>query len=161
MSGKAPPPSRITGTVPVGECVCKVPIPHPSPYRHTCVRCGYAIAERWESNDANLAAFFDRLEETFPSWPTVPEWWQRLRLQCEARELAGRRAFGLRYLDRDNIRETREEIADAVLYPYFHQLAEIRHGEDVEIDVLLDVVQHLGKAFAGLDRLTAKHRGAP
>lgn len=141
------------------SCGCEQPVRHPTPMRrHTCVKCGLQMDPAWESNDANLMAFTNRLTDC----QTVPPTIASFIAHCEAREKAGRDHFGFLYLKRDNIAEGLEEACDLGLYPYLDILQAKRRGEDGEdgIDLALTVAYHASQAYDALLRLRERRGGA-
>lgn len=149
--------------------ICKCPKPEPAVNpRHegTCVKCGYSMAP-FDQSDENFAAFWERIESSYPGWQFVgyepPDEHQTLRLQTTHRELAGRTQFGYDYLqpERDNFREAREELADALIYLYLETLKNRRDGDDPEWDVVLEIADDLLSAYGKLNQLKHKHRGVP
>ena len=147
--------------------ICKCPKPEPAvDPRHegTCVKCGHSMAP-FDQTDANFAAFWERIESSYAGWQfplyEPPDEQQTLRLQTTHRELAGREHFGYAYLARDNIREAREEICDALLYLYLESLKDARDGIDSEWDVVLEIADNLINAYAKFSQLRQKHRGMP
>lgn len=138
------------------ECECSQPVRNPAPAkRRTCVKCGYLIAPRWESNDANLTRFFNRLT----SCQSAPITLSEFLAHCERREVAGRDRFGFLYLTRDNIAECAEELADALIYMYLEQLSAERDGDpDDGDDLAYQVAFHAAEAYQALAEL-ARVRG--
>ena len=143
------------------ECECREPNPYQHPEKgDTCVQCSGYISPRWTSNNQTVAAFFDRLEQSmFPvSLDDLPDWWERFRMHCEARELAGRSRFRHSLCRRNNPGEGMEEAADGALYALFDCLVSRRAGEDEEIDIALTAAYHFAKAHEALSHL---HDGDP
>jgi hypothetical protein len=120
-----------------------------------------ALDPAWLSNDETVAAFFDRLEDSaFPG--AVPESFHAFRRQCEAREKAGRKHFGLAYLSRKNLREGAEEEADAVIYRHLHMLQRLRDaGDDEGIALVLEACRHSYEAYRCDREVEARLRGSP
>ncbi len=145
------------------ECACKVPEPHTDPRKaHACVRCGFVLGPAWTSSNETVAAFFDSLARTFPSWPHVPPWFENFRLHCEAREFAGRKTFRQTFHARDNAAEGFEEAADGALYALFDSLKTRRaEGDDPDLDLALTAAYHFGLAYKALEDRRHKRRGAP
>ena len=148
-------------------CTCPLPSTSSDPRKPAthCGKCGHPKHPEWDQNDSNFAAFWDRIEETRAGWQfplyEPPDEEQTLRLQTTHRELAGRKHFGYAYLQRDNIREAREEICDALLYVYLDTLKNVRDGDDPEWDVVLEIADDLLSAYGKLNQLKHKHRGVP
>ncbi|MBA2715187.1 MAG: hypothetical protein H0U55_16755 [Rubrobacteraceae bacterium] len=145
-------------------CQCPKPRPDPNPRRaSSCVACGSHFDPAWESNDETVAEFFDRYERALPTWPHVPESVRTFRIHCEARERAGRKTFGMAYLDRDNLREGLEEASDLALYVFLDLLKERRAGNlpHYETDVAMQLVHHAAESYRLLHVMTAKRHGAP
>ena len=140
------------------ECPCEKPEPQIN-RPHVCVKCGDSLPERWTTNDATLAQFFGRLEETFPA---PPPWFEKFKGQVLARERAGRSTFRQSFLARDNLAEGLEEAADLALYSALDHLVTIRkEGEDRDFDQVLTAAWHAAQSWAALDRLAHKRRGTP
>ena len=148
-------------------CHCPTPSTSSDPRKPAthCGKCGHPKHPGWDQNDSNFAAFWDRIEETRAGWQyplyEPPDEEQTLRLQTTHRELAGRKHFGYAYLQRDNIREAREEICDALLYLYLESLKDAREGTDPEWDVVLEIADDLINAYTKFAQLRQKHRGMP
>lgn len=116
-------------------------------------------------DDHTFASFFDRFEESHMGWQRpdyeTPAHLQSLRLQCQQREVAGRKSFGNAYLQRDNIAEAREEISDCVNYLHFEALKNELRGRDPEWDLVLEAAECMAEAYRHLAHLDARYRGAP
>lgn len=157
--------------MPASSCGCERPVRSLDPRREgACAKCGLAFDPEWDQSDSNFQAFWERIESSYPGWRSrwVPNWeppdeQQTLRLQTQHRERAGRGQFGYDYLSpqRNNLREAREELADALLYVYLDTLKCKRDGMDPEWDVVLEIADDLLSAYGKLDQLRVKHRGAP
>lgn len=149
----------------MSDCACPRPVRSLDPRSSGCASCGGSFGSDWNQTDENFAAFWDRIEASYAGWQhplyEPPDEQQTLRLQTQHREQAGRGEFGYAYLDRDNIREAREEIADALLYVYLDVLKCRREGQDPEWDVVLEIADDLLSAYGKLAQLRHKHRGAP
>lgn len=148
---------------------CRCPQPSTSsdprkPATH-CGKCGHPKDPAWDQTDEQFNAFWDRIESSYAGWQfplyEPPDEQQTLRLQTTHRELAGRKHFGYAYLCRDNLREAREELADALLYVYLDTLKNVREGDDPEWDVVLEIADDLLSAYGKLNQLRHKHRGVP
>ena len=153
-------------TLPTKVCECPLPIRSTDPRREgKCARCGGIFNRIWDQTDENFRAFWGRIESSYPGWQfplyEPPDEQQTLRLQTQHRERAGRGQFGYAYLNRDNVREAREELADALMYLYLDTLRSARAGEEAEWDVVLSIADDLISAYGKLHQLRAKHRGAP
>lgn len=143
-------------------CTCESPSEHVNPARKgKCVRCDALLDCEWSSNDATVAAFFDRLATTFPSWPDVPPWFEAFRTQCEERERDGREEFGFAYVSRDNAGEALEEAADGGIYHHLEILRKLRNGQAEDIDVHLQAAYHFALAHRYSRMAQAKARGNP
>jgi hypothetical protein len=141
-------------------CTCERPSEFVTPTKKgICVDCNALIDFEWTSTDATVAAFFDRLATTFPSWPAVPQWFEAFRAQCEDRERAGRDEFGFRYLARDNAGEALEEAADGGIYHHLEILRKLRNGQAEDIDVHLQAAYHFAQAHRFSRMAQAKARG--
>ena len=134
------------------ECECR----RPNPYQHpekadTCVQCSGWINPEWSPSNQTVAEFFDRLAEAMFDakllhGPGPPEWWEDFRRHAEVRELAGRKAFGYRYCDRDNPRESQEEVADYAIYAMLAILRSRREGNREEWELALTGAYHAAEA---------------
>jgi len=122
------------------------------------------MRSEWESNNETVTEFFDRLEEaTLPrrgpapdaGW-NIPAWFERFRLHCEVRELAGRKTFGNTFHNRDNCREAQEEAADAALYSFFQTLVSRRAAQDENYELALTAAFHAAKLHEALDNLRSR-----
>lgn len=142
------------------ECPCPRPWPSAKDVE-TCRACGLWINPAWSSSDQSVKAFYDALERTVPSWPTVPQWLKDFRLHAEARERAGRPIFGQAALSRDNVADGHEEAADGANYAMYETLVAIRSGNDVELDLALSAAKHFAEAYNDLTKLREKERGRP
>ena len=150
------------------ECRCEEPRESADPRREgLCEKCSLRLSPAWTSNDDTFAEFFDRLEATFPGYRSSPDWeppesFQMFRSQCQGREMAGRRTYGLRYLNRRNRKDAREEATDLALYMLFDSLREIRReGYDDDIDLALTAAWYAYKAYATTLDLKHKREHAP
>lgn len=112
--------------------------------------CGYRIPEEW--NSSNITDSFDRLAVGFPS--EAPESFERLRRQCIAREQDGRAHFGYRYHSRDNIKDCREELADAMNYLALDRILSLRKNNDPDrADRELNAMTKVYEAYNALIEL--------
>ena len=148
-------------------CTCPQPSTSSDPRKDPtfCAKCSHPKHPDWDQTDEAFTAFWERIESTRAGWQyplyEPPDEEQTLRLQTMHRELAGRKHFGYAYLQRDNIREAREELADALLYVYLDTLKNKREGDDPEWDVVLEIADDLLSAYGKLNQLKHKHRGVP
>lgn len=110
-----------------------------------CRRCGVRFNPKWLSSDENLTAFLTRVAQ-------LPEITPAAILHAQRRERAGRKAFGLSYIGRDNDAEGQEEAADGLIYAALSWLNDCRNGtEEIDPD-LLDAAHHFAMAHAALER---------
>ena len=148
---------------------CSCPLPSTSSNPRTdpiyCGKCGHQKDPKWDQTDENFEAFWWRIISSYQGFAKdeykVPETQQALWLQTKWREKFGRTKFGYSYLGRDNRREAREEIADAIVYLYEDVLDSNREGLDPEWDVVLEIADDLLSAYGKLNQLKHKHRGVP
>jgi hypothetical protein len=142
-------------------CHCPEPIQATDLRRAgVCLKCCLPIDSEALSSDETIRAFFERFAATFPGSP--PESFQGFRRQCEERERAGRKDFGLAYLSRDNLAEACEEESDSAIYLFLDTLRHRREaGSDDDLDLVLTTVWHSFKAHEGARRLADKRRGSP
>jgi hypothetical protein len=122
-----------------------------------CV-CGGYIDPSWASTDKTMAAVYDRLEilptnrelvpgTDPPAYVPTPAF-KLFRMDALAREFAGRRKFGLRFLGRNNPKDGQEEAADGANYAAFEIIKqENRHGNDAATDLLLRAAQKFFEAY--------------
>jgi hypothetical protein len=69
-------------------------------------------------------------------------------MDAMAREFAGRRKFGLRFLGRNNPKDAQEEATDGANYAAFEIVKqENRHGNDTATDLLLRAAQKFFEAY--------------
>ena len=139
------------------SCRCDLPRPKTDPrFPDTCRACGYPIPEEWGS--ASISRFLDRLEATYP---VLPDRFQRFRIECESRELAGRTKFGtLSHHGKNNIREAIEEAADGFNYCAFEHIVHMRQeGRDDDVDLVLVAARHFADACEALHRLKERRAG--
>jgi hypothetical protein len=108
--------------------------------------CAKGIDDAYISSDKNLSEFYALLAD-------LPEVTGTLLSQAAKRERAGRREYGLAYLNKDNPREAVEEIADLIIYCYLHWLRSRRDGYEVDMAALLEAVVHGAQAYNALRRL--------
>ena len=147
----------------MSECRCAEPKPNdrdPLNRRSAdyCRICQRQISREWTSNDKTLGWFLDGLAACIPA---RGEEWQRFRIHCEARELAGRPRFKHQFLNRDNVAEGLEEAADGALYAHLDVLKAKRAGEDGDVDMALIAAHHFYEAYAALLHLRQRRNGAP
>lgn len=142
---------------------CQCPIPHPGyvteyrPRGNEYCSCGGYIHPRWTSNDETMGEVYDRLvavnQQPDPTDPegrrtVVPEIFQQFLLEALAREHAGRKTFGLRFLGRDNIKDGWQEATDGANYAAFEIIKRAnRQGDDSGITVLLRAMQKFYEAY--------------
>lgn len=125
----------------------------------TCVQCNGLISDEWSSNDQTVHEFFKRLGDSIPAKGDA---WQRFVIDCEAREFAGRKSFGFTYLERDNLREAREEACDLALYLMLDALKMVREGRaEEDFGLVLQIAFHAFQAYEATFSLAARRRGAP
>ena len=146
--------------VPLKGCACKAPQPRVRPGRQDwCERCSLYIDPAIACNDATVREFFDRLADAMP---VRGEAWDLFRMECEAREFAGRSRFRQSFHGRHNLREAAEEATDGALYCFLDTLVVRREGRgDEDIDLALTAAHHFYRAFEAAARLRAKRMGAP
>jgi hypothetical protein len=151
------------------SCKCREPHQGPDPRRaKSCLSCGKLIDldAEWAVNDRTHNAFLDRVEEALAEseqWPDdePPPEWLHFRYLALSREQAGRKHFGLSYLGRDNIAEGAAEASDGLNYTYFDTCQAIRHGDDVEWDLILTAAYHDFMAYRTRLRLRGRRHGSP
>jgi hypothetical protein len=143
-------------------CVCAEPRDNINPrFPGTCVKCSKKIVEpEYDSSDATLGAFFDRLaESSFPAYTAtrerrhLPKWFLDFHRTCSGRERMGRKKFGHTYLRRNNPAEAMEEAADLAIYLFQETLRRRRLGEDEEADIALTGALHAAKGFETAQRM--------
>jgi hypothetical protein len=122
-----------------------------------CV-CGGYIEPSWASTDKTMGEFYDRLEILPTNREAVPgvdppvyvptPAFKLFRMDAMAREFAGRRKFGLRFLGRNNPKDAQEEATDGANYAAFEIVKqENRHGNDTATDLLLRAAQKFFEAY--------------
>lgn len=144
------------------RCTCPEPVPKiakPS----ACVKCGHLIDPAWTSSDQTVAEFFDAYERCLPEWPNISDSTRTFRIHAEQRERAGRRTFGMAYLNRENLPEAKEEVVDLALYVMLDYLREVRREatSHYETDVAMQLVHHAAESYRLLGVIAAKRHGAP
>ena len=145
---------------PLKCCACKVPQPKVKPGKQDwCERCSLFIDPAIACNDMTVREFFDRLADAMPYRDAT---WDRFRIECEAREFAGRARFKQSFHGRQNLREAAEEAADGALYSMLDTLVVRREGRgDEDIDLALTVAHHFYRAYAASLHLREKRKGSP
>ena len=135
----------------IRPCHCKVPIPWTNPLRiGTCVVCGFKIPPEWWSSEITVP-----LARIASSFPTVPDSFESLRSQCLERELAGRERFGFRFHRRNNIKDAKEEDADAMNYTAFDWILARKAGDEERADRDLNAMVRRWEAYDALCWLEA------
>jgi hypothetical protein len=125
-------------------CQCPVPKVH-TVHANKCERCGRFLDPRIIDTDENLAEFRQQLE-------AIPDFPKEALDHAYRREVAGRKEFGLEYLNRNNPVEGMEEAADGCNYSFYHWLRRRREGVE-EIDPnLLEAARHFALAYRALLR---------
>lgn len=123
-------------------CSCPVPTFHPV-HADTCGRCRKILDPRIVDSDENLAVFTDRLK-AIPGFPVAA------LEHAHAREVAGRKQFGLEYLNRNNPVEGCEEAADGINYSFYHWLRQRREGVEEINPRLLAAARYFALAYEEL-----------
>lgn len=127
-------------------CQCEVPNEDYDPRRvRICVRCSCYIPKDWTLGNQTISEFFERLEAAMPE--SASDWFTEFRIHVEARELAGRKKFGYGHLNRDNARESQEELADAAIYFLCCILDQRRVGDHEEWELALTATKHAALAY--------------
>lgn len=139
-------------------CICESPVDSPDERsRGVCAACGFKFDPAWYADDGAVRSFYDRLALAMFGEPSFPHF----RALAEDRERAGRPAFGLRYLNRDNVVDAAEEAADGANYALFELLQSRRRGLDPADDLIFDAARHFALAYAALAAAQSKHRAMP
>lgn len=152
------------------NCTCQVPQELTDP--RAAGRCrvcrGFIDPDAdWAVNDRTHNAFLDRAEGALREalqWPKdkpPPPEWRYFRYLCLTREQEGRERYGFAHLGRDNIQAGAEEATDGCNYTWFDMLQAIRHGDDVEMDLVLTAVYHDFMAYQTRLKLRGKRHGSP
>jgi hypothetical protein len=148
----------------VNRSLCTCPIPHRGyatevrPRGDQFCTCGGYIEPSWASTDKAMDEFYDRLEILPTNREPVPGTdppvyvptpaFKLFRMDALAREFAGRRKFGLRFLGRNNPKDGQEEATDGANYAAFEIIKqENRHGNDAATDLLLRAAQKFFEAY--------------
>jgi hypothetical protein len=146
----------------VNLSLCTCAIPHRAyatenrPRGDQFCNCGGYIDPSWASTDKTMGEFYDRLEILPTNREAVPGTdvyvptpaFKLFRMDAMAREFAGRRKFGLRFLGRNNPKDAQEEATDGANYAAFEIVKqENRHGNDTATDLLLRAAQKFFEAY--------------
>jgi hypothetical protein len=137
------------------ECECD----GPEPMLHkpdVCVKCGYRFDPAWMASTTNVRDFLRELEEATPGGANLS--FERLEAQIIRRQIAGESIFRQEFLDRANLAEAREEIADFILYLALHRLRCRREGIVQERELLFSAAYHAARAHDALDALDHAQR---
>lgn len=123
-------------------CQCEIPVAH-SVHDHKCFACGKWLDPRIVDSDENIVTFRAQLE-------AIPDTPSDALNHAYRRTVAGRKEFGLEYLNRDNCAEGREEAADGQNYSMYHWLKGRRYGVEEINPHLLSAARHFALAHRDL-----------